>query len=135
MGELPCVGSYMTRSPHSVDADQTLAQARSLMHEHRIRHLPVLRRGQLVGIISDRDLHIVGALKGSDAQQAPVSAAMTTNVYAVPTEAPLDEVVITMGTHKYGCAVVMDDERVAGIFTTVDVCVAFADLLNSWAAK
>jgi acetoin utilization protein AcuB len=46
---IPSVQKYMTTSPHTVGADQTLAHAHSVLREHRIRHLPVLRGGQLVG--------------------------------------------------------------------------------------
>ena len=60
---------------------------------------------------------------------------MAESVYSVPPDAPLDEVVSEMGGRKYGSAIVMQNEKVVGIFTTVDVCRAFADLLHSRLAK
>ena len=60
---------------------------------------------------------------------------MATVVYAVSPESPLDEVVQTMGEHKYGSAVVMQNEKVVGIVTTVDVCRALAELLRTRLAK
>ena len=47
---------------------------------------------------------------------------MSTTVYAVALEQPLDVVVTTMAEHKYGSAVVMHNSTVVGIFTTVDAC-------------
>ena len=44
----------------TVEPQQSLAEARSLLHRHNIRQLPVLRSGRLVGIITDRDLRGAG---------------------------------------------------------------------------
>ena len=46
----------MTLSPHTIGRGQPLVAARSLMHEHRIRHLPVLRNGKLAGLVSIGDV-------------------------------------------------------------------------------
>ena len=50
------VKDIMTPNPVTVEETQTLTEALRLMSEHRFRHLPVLRAGQLVGVISLRDL-------------------------------------------------------------------------------
>jgi CBS domain-containing protein len=55
--------------------------------------------------------------------------------YAVSPDSPLDEVVATMAQHKYGCAVVMQNGKLVGIFTTVDVCRAFAEMLHGRLTK
>lgn len=59
-----------------------------------------------------------------------VEDAMTSSPYTVTPDTPLDEVVATMAEHKYGCAVVMQNRHLVGIFTTVDACRACADLLH-----
>jgi acetoin utilization protein AcuB len=56
---------------------------------------------------------------------------MSQDVYAVTPDAPLDDVVAEMARRKYGSAVVVDHDQVVGIFTTVDVCQAFADMLHT----
>jgi acetoin utilization protein AcuB len=132
---IPTIAKYMTASPHSIGAEQTLARAHIVMQEHKIRHLPVLHGGKLVGIVTDRDVHLVESLKDVDPRLVTVSDAMSQSIYSVSPESPLDEVVAEMGAHKYGSAVVMQNEKVVGIFTTVDVCRAFAELLNSRLAK
>lgn len=128
---IPTIQKYMTTSPHSIGVEQTLAKAHSMMREHAIRHLPVLHGGKLLGMLTDRDLGLVESLVGVDPAKVTVEEAMSTGVYAVTPESPLDEVVATMGEHKYGSAVVMQNEKVVGIFTTVDVCRAFAELLHT----
>jgi acetoin utilization protein AcuB len=132
---IPTIAKFMTPSPHSIGAEQTLARAQAVMLEHKIRHLPVLHGGKLVGLVTDRDVHLVESLKDVDPRLVTVSDAMAHTVYSVSPEAPLDQVVAEMGARKYGSAVVMQNDKVVGIFTTVDVCRAFAELLHSRLAK
>lgn len=132
---IPSIQKHMTTSPHSIGVDQPLSRAHTVMREHGIRHLPVLTGGKLVGMLTDRDLHLVETLKDVDPQKVTVEEAMSTMVYAITPETPLDVVVSTMAEHKYGSAVVMQNEKVVGIFTTVDVCRTLAELLHTRLAK
>ncbi len=124
------IDQYMTRSPHSIGAEQSLARAKEVMREHDIRHLPVLHGGRLVGIVTDRDVHLVETLEDVDPRLITVSDAMSTSVYAVASDTPLREVAREMAKHKYGSAVVMRHHDVVGIFTTVDACRALANFLG-----
>jgi acetoin utilization protein AcuB len=132
---IPTIQKFMTTSPHSIGVDQPLSKAHAMMGDHHIRHLPVLHGGKLVGMLTDRDLRLVESLAGVDPSKVKVEEAMATVVYSVGPETPLDQVVGTMGEHKYGSAVVMQNDKVVGIFTTVDVCRALAELLRSRLAK
>jgi acetoin utilization protein AcuB len=126
----PKVVEHMTPIPYSIDSDQALARAHAMMRDHQIRHLPVFARGRLVGILTDRDLHLIETLKGVNPSKVTVEEAMTASPYAVASDAPLAEVCAEMAEHKYGCAVVLQHERVIGIFTTVDACRALAEILR-----
>lgn len=128
---IPHVDRYMTSSPYSVGQEQTLVQAHKLMREHHIRHLPVLHGGKLVGLLSDRDLHLIETLRDVDPDKVTIEEAMSPAPFTVRPKAPLDEVVREMSDHKYGCAVVEDHGKVVGVFTTVDAMRAFADLLET----
>ncbi len=125
----PTISDYMTPSPHSVAVDRTLADAHSLMRQHRIRHLPVLEGGKLVGIVTQRDLHLVETLKGVDPNQVEVEEAMSPDVYVVRPDTPLLRVALEMWKKKYGSAVVMRGTEVVGVFTTVDALRALATLI------
>jgi acetoin utilization protein AcuB len=125
------IDAFMTPHPHSIGRDQPLARAHAFMGEHRIRHLPVLDGGRLVGLLSDRDLHLIESLRDVDPTLLLVDEAMSIEVYAVRPETPLEEVTATMAERKYGCAVVLDRYKVVGVFTTVDACRALSALLKA----
>jgi acetoin utilization protein AcuB len=128
---IPTIQKFMTYSPHTIGADQTMVHAHRLMREHKIRHLPVLRGGHIVGVLSDGDLNLIETLKDVNPETVLVEDAMTEAPYTVAPETPLDEVVSAMAEHKYGSTVVLQNDKVVGIFTTVDACRAFAELLHS----
>jgi len=128
---IPRIDKYMTPSPHSIGKEQSLAQAHHLMRAHQIRHLPVLSSGRLVGVVSDRDLHLIETLRDVDPGKVTIDEAMSPIVYTVTPKASLEVVVREMAQHKYGCAIVEDNGKVVGVFTTVDAMRAFVDLLDT----
>lgn len=111
---------FMTHSVHTIGTRSPLVEAHRLMNEHAIRHLPVLEGGRLVGMLSQRDLHLIETLRDVDPKEVPVDEAMSQDAYAVPPETPLAKVAHTMALHKYGSAVVVRGTQVLGIFTTTD---------------
>lgn len=125
------IQDYMTRSPHSVGAEQTVGFARQLMRAHRIRHLPVLQGGKLVGMLSDRDIYWIETLREAEGDKLLVEEAMSPVPYAVKPETPLAEVAREMAEHKYGSAVVMEGEKVVGVFTTTDALSALAAMISA----
>jgi acetoin utilization protein AcuB len=132
---IPTVQKYMTTSPHTIGEDQPMALAHRMMRDHHVRHLPVLRGAKIVGLVSDRDLNVLETLQDVDPRKVLVSEAMSQEPYVVSPDALLDEVVSNMAEKKYGSAVVVQHDKAVGIFTTVDACRAFADLLHTRLAK
>ena len=130
MKSMPKVDRYMTTSPHTIGLDQPLSQAHTMMHKYSVRHLPVFDGGKLVGVLTDRDLHLVETLKDVDPEKVTVEDAMTPGPYSVSPHAPLDEVSAEMAEHKYGCAVVLDNNHVVGVLTTVDLARVLTEVLR-----
>lgn len=128
---IPKIQKYMTTVPICIGRTDTIAEAHKVMRAHDIRHLPVVEGEKLAGIVTQRDLHLIETLKDVDAEKVMVEDAMTTNLYTVSPDAPLDEVVAEMAEQKYGSAVVVQNHRVVGVFTTIDAMLAFSDLLKS----
>jgi acetoin utilization protein AcuB len=132
---IPAIQKFMTTQPHTIGHDQPMTLAHRMMREHKVRHLPVLREARIVGVISDRDLNLVETLRDVDPKNVMVEEAMSPDPYVVAPDAALDEVVSTMAEKKYGSAIVVQHDKVVGIFTTVDACRAFAELLHTRLAK
>lgn len=124
------ISEIMSPLTHSIGDEQPLVEAEHRMHQFQIRHLPVLRGGRLVGIVSDRDLAMVESLPNVDPNTVTVREAMTSEPYAVPPGASLKAVLREMADHKYGTAVVVEGERPVGIVTTTDALRLCVDLLD-----
>ncbi len=125
------VAQFMTRSPYTIGVDQSLSLAHRMMRANQLRHLPVLAEGQLVGLVSERDLALIEASRRLDADKATVDKAMMVDPYCVSPDASLVEVARQMATQRHGSAVVVENGNVVGIFTTVDALLALAHVLDS----
>ncbi len=124
------IDQFMTQTPETIGLKQPLSMAHRIMREHNIRHLPVLDAGKVVGLVSQRDLHLVETLKGVDPKVVAVDEAMTLDPYCVSRDASLEDVVREMARHKYGSAIIVEGERPVGIFTVVDALEALAWALD-----
>lgn len=119
MKTMPQILKFMTPMPQTIGRDIPVKTAINMMREFQIRHLPVQEGGRLVGVLTDRDLKLAASLSGS--ADLKVEEVMTEEPYTVKPETTLDEVVREMAEHKYGCAIVQQDNgKVVGIFTAVD---------------
>ncbi len=128
---IPPIQKYMTTSVHTIGSEQTIAHAAKMMRDHRIRHLPVLQGGQLVGILSQRDVHLIETLKDVDPNVVTVEEAMTQQTYTTSPDTLVSEVAAEMAEHKYGAAVVLQNGKVVGVFTTVDACRVLSELFET----
>ncbi len=121
------VGAWMTPQPHTIGEDQSLIAARERMHHWRVRHLPVLHGGHLVGVVSERDIALVEALQGVDIGQVRVDEAMSADPWTVESDATLTEVAAAMAEQRIGTAIVVEGkDQVVGVFTTTDALRALA---------
>jgi CBS domain-containing protein len=120
----------MTRDVVTLGRNDKLLVADDLMRLGRIRHLPVVdESGELVGIVSQRDLFHSGLIKalgyGTHAQRQAldmvvVKEAMRTQVMTTGLDTPLRDAAKVMLDRKIGCLVVLDQGRIAGILTESD---------------
>ena len=124
------IENFMTRSVLTIGTKSPLTEAHRLMNDHAIRHLPVLEGGRLVGMLSQRDLHLIETLKDVVPKEVRVEEAMSQDAYTVGPEAPLEDVAREMALHKYGSAVIVQGKQVLGIFTTTDALRALDTVLR-----
>lgn len=128
---IPQISKYMTTTPHTIGVDQTLAHAKSVMHEYSIRHLPVLNSGVVVGIITERDINFMLSFKGVDLKHEKVSEAMTEEPIMFEANALVDGVCREMAEKKIGSVLVQDNHKLVGIFTWVDALMAMNELFHT----
>ena len=119
----------MTTEPCTVDEELTLADALDRMQANNIRHLLVSRNGRMVGLLSSRDVMFAVSFEHIEAKKLPVRDAMVRKVYSVQKGHDLAEVAFQMELHRYGCAVVLEDDTVVGVFTTTDALHALRQAL------
>ena len=117
------VAAVMTEAPIVIDPNEPLALAARTMARHGIRHLPVIDRGALVGLVSQRDLL---AARAGDKMVRDV---MTTECAVTHPAASACDAARALLTLKIGCLPVLDDGALVGIVTETDfVRVAYAVL-------
>jgi len=127
---MPPISRYMSRQPWTIGWDAPLSQATALMQEHQIRHLPVLKDGKLVGVLSERDVFRLERLRYLS-NHFTVEDAMSSDVYCAAVDDPVDAVVERMAANKLGSVVVVDrSSRIEGVFTTVDGMQVLAEVLR-----
>ncbi|MBN1652326.1 MAG: CBS domain-containing protein [Deltaproteobacteria bacterium] len=135
------VDEIMTKDPVVASETTTLGEALEILSELEIRHLPVVRDGDLVGMLSDRDLRILGLSLINDLESmsslrshlnARVSSLMTGDVITVDRDASIREVVELMISEKVGAIPVVetDTATLVGIVSYIDILQAFGDRLD-----
>ena len=121
----------MTPFPYSIEVDQSVNAARDLMWEHEIRHLPVTEDGELIGVVSERDIGLVLASRaGDDPTHISVRETFSAHPYTVDLHTPLAEVLSRMAEEQIGSTLVTRNGKLVGIFTATDACAAFARHLH-----
>ncbi len=135
------VAGLMTRKLITVSPDDSVEHAIQLLQQRGVRHLLVLEDGELVGIVSDRDIkrvldpvrHHKKKLLGVGGlffllEPITVREIMTADVVSVPPDMPAQEAASIMVAEKFGALPVVRKETLVGILTETDLLRYFADL-------
>jgi acetoin utilization protein AcuB len=138
------VGDWMTPDPVTVDESTSVAEAIHLLEERHLRHLPVMRAGRLVGLVTEKALLGYGPGKATSLDrwelhhllaQTPVAAAMTSTPHTVTPETPLADAARLLHDRKLGGVLVVDARGdLVGVLTTTDALealVLFAGVLGA----
>ncbi len=132
----------MQKNPVTIGPDATFYEARAIIRDKGIRHLPVVdKNNQLMGIVTDRDIrqaapsdattlsvhelhYLLGKLK--------VSAFMTPKekLITITPDIIIEEAVQLMHDHKIGCLPIVDGKKLVGIITETDVLAFLVDIFG-----
>jgi acetoin utilization protein AcuB len=131
------VRDRMTAPPITMDVRGSIAEAHGLMRHYQIRRVPVLRKGQLVGIVSWTDLMRAmpspATLLGAQEMpglllRAGVREIMTADPTTVAPDQPIEDAALIMRQHKIGGLPVVEGGALVGMITESDIFQAFVDL-------
>src|SRR5918911_2379555 len=130
------VSDSMTREIVTLAPDETVGTALALCRQRRIRHLPVLTEGKLVGIVSDRDLRSATPAFGDQERAAAlqeilVEDVMTSDVVSVLPDDPIEQAANTMRERRIGSLPVVENGELVGIITSSDVMSALVYLVGA----
>ena len=128
---MPRIKSVMTPFPYSIEAGAPLSEARKMMAQHGFHQLPVMKDGDLVGVVSERRARALERARADDSSSsASVEDATELETLVVDLGAPLDVVVLEMARRHVPVALVVKDGRLAGIFTVTDACRCLGEYLQ-----
>lgn len=109
------------RRTYSVDANRTVLEAARFMMEHNIGALPVMRNGELAGIISERDIMNRVVAVGRTAGTTAVSEVMTANPRAVAADESIEECLFIMREFGFRHLPIIDGKELKGLVSLRDV--------------
>jgi CBS domain-containing protein len=121
----------------TISESDTLSTVEDIMTLGRVRHMPVVHGGKLVGVVSERDLlrASLSNLSGFDAGQrraflygVEIARVMSTPPIVVAPDATVTEAARVMAERKIGCLPVVERGELLGIITETDVLRCFAGL-------
>lgn len=124
------VGEVMVSPVVTANPRDTWADVLTLCQRRQIRHVPVVEQGQLIGIVSDRDLRdasthpavyslLLDLLASLD--RGAVEQIMIREVVTVPPHTAVAEAAKLMRERNIGCLPVVQEGRLVGIVTTSDL--------------
>ena len=134
------VAKRMTPNPKVIESTATIADASEMMRKYKIRRLPVVDDGRLVGIVTDRDLRSVSPSPATTLSifelnyllgKMQVKDILHKDVVTINVGATIEEAALTMSNHHIAGLVVVDAiGAVVGIITETDIFNSFVEIMG-----
>lgn len=134
------VRDWMTPEPVTITPDTPVMDALKIIKEHHFRRLPVVERGELVGITTRKDLKDAMPSRATTLSvwelnyllsKLTVSEVMARPVITAQEDEYMEDAALRMQDHHIGGLPVLDDSgRLSGIITTMDILRAFTGILG-----
>lgn len=125
------IRNWMTRDPVTVEPDTSMLDAEHIMKENKIRRLPVMKGGKLVGILTEHDLKAASASSATTLDvhelmyllaRVKVREIMTKEPITIRDDDTVEEAAVVMLRRRISCLPVVDEkERLVGIITNTDI--------------
>ncbi|MCP3987363.1 MAG: CBS domain-containing protein [bacterium] len=114
----------------TISASDRLSTVEDIMTLGHVRHMPVVLAGQLVGVVSERDLLRASLSVFSEHRaeerrafmhMVEIERIMSTPPIVVGPDAMIEEAALTMAEKKIGCLPVLDGDQLLGLVTETDI--------------
>ncbi|HHX87602.1 MAG TPA: CBS domain-containing protein [Firmicutes bacterium] len=131
------VRDYMSLNPITVGPQDSVGYALQLMKEHSIRRLPVVSKGQIVGIVTRQDLLRASPSSATSLSvweinylfpKVKISEVMTRQVITISPEAVLEKAALVMRENSVSALPVLENNRLVAIITESDIFKALIDI-------
>ncbi|MFT3876355.1 MAG: CBS and ACT domain-containing protein [Propioniciclava sp.] len=133
------VKTRMTAHPFTVTPETTLPEAIALMETKRVRHLPVVSEGRVVGVLAPSDIAAAGPSRATTFAageinyllgKLKVAKVMTRDPLTIAPDALLEEAAVMMRDHKIEMLPVVDGDELVGVITESSILDAFIEILG-----
>jgi len=134
------VGERMSHPVITIRPDLPIIDALNLLKREKIRRAPVVRKGVLIGIVSDKDLLNASPSPATSLSiwemnhllsKITVDEIMSKGVLTVTEDTPIEEAARTMVDNKIGGLPVLRDGKIVGIITETDLFKIFLELMGA----
>lgn len=133
------VKNYMTANPYTINPEASVADAFELMKDKKIKRVPVLKNGKLVGIVTERKLLEVSPSPATTLSiyeinyllsKTKIESIMSKDIVAVEPDSLLEEAAVKLRDYDVGGLPVMENGKLVGIITETDLFDAFISILG-----
>ena len=134
------VAKRMTKNPITVSSNTAIDKVVSIFRKHKFHRMPVVDKGRLVGVFSDRDIARIMPSPATTLSRFEINDLlgkmmvrdiMQKNVITVPEDATVEEAALIMYNHKIGgLPVVSSVGTVVGVITSTDILKTFVDVMG-----
>ena len=125
------IDELMTTNPYTLSESDTLEDARKLMTEKNIRHIPITDRDKkLRGLVTQRDILQATSPAADQQEDVKLSDIMIKHVSVIHTTDSVRQAAMFLQSHKYGCLPVVENDRLVGIITDSDFITIAINLLE-----
>jgi CBS domain-containing protein len=109
------------RKVYSVEATRSVLEAARFMMDHNVGAVPVLRNGELAGILSERDIMNRVVAVGRTPGTTAVSEVMTANPRAVAADESIEECLFIMREFGFRHLPIVDGKELKGLVSLRDI--------------
>ncbi len=122
------VEEFTTPDPVTLTEEASVEDLIQVMKNEGIRHVPIMKNGSVVGVVSDRDVRVVMGLEFHQKNSVKARDIMAKDPVTVSSETPLEDVALEMSRLKIGSVMVTEGNQLLGIFTVTDALNALIEI-------